>query len=128
MKTRNGFVSNSSSTSFCIVGTSGFAKKVFRAVVEKSQMSISGIEDVFSSGVGEVDGITFVGNPSYENNTLDEAIESMELSYCGFEAKGILEKHSLADAREIVCNKFKQLGVDVPVNKINLLYGEASNE
>ena len=130
MKIRQGFVSNSSSTSFCIVGVGGqnLSNEVFRAVMKKSKTSIEKASEAFGYGVGDIGGVSFCGIGPYGAKTMDEALEQMELNCSGFSAEELLENNSLVEARKIVSDRFKEFGVDVPVSKIDLCFGESHSD
>uniref|UniRef100_A0A6M3KZ83 Uncharacterized protein n=1 Tax=viral metagenome TaxID=1070528 RepID=A0A6M3KZ83_9ZZZZ len=122
MKIRDGFVSNSSSSSFLCLGVSdeNLIKKLLKAENPKEI-----VEDNFSYYEGEGHGcleakhIMFFGNSEYwqaaglgEGSTLS-----------------ILENKSLKEARKVFVKLMKdKLGVDIPEKSVSLQFGEASSE
>jgi hypothetical protein len=126
VKVRNGFVSNSSSSSFCIIG-------VENSMVIDELLTAEGIDPntkdewekpaatglrSLAMGYGCDSGkmLNFYGN---HNNP----------DFAGIEAEPLLQKFAIPDA----CKEFqkqvkKKLGVDIPLNKISLHYGNASSE
>jgi hypothetical protein len=122
MKIRNGFVSNSSSSSFCIIGTtynSEIAKLVkaegknFTHYDEESESWIEGT-DYLGYGCDSGKVVMFYGDDGPE--------------YVGVEAVDLLEQHSLPEARKAFCKLVKEcLNVDIDPRFVDLHYGEAGN-
>ena len=119
MKIRTGFVSNSSSSSFCIIGTD--EAKYIKQLMDAEGLSLAcSYEDdseegeYLSYGVAEGKVVNFHG--------------SVMVSYAGVEAEPVLQKMTIPEAakafKELVKTK---LDVDIPLSEINLHYGEAGN-
>lgn len=108
MKVRNGFVSNSSSSSFCIIG-------VEDDTTIQELLRADGV-DWEGSGYGTIEsnsGIQFYGG--YDRP-----------DWAGLDAQPLLEKHTLPEARaEFVKWAKKHLKVAVNPKQVNLYYGEA---
>jgi len=121
MKTRLGFVSNSSSSSFICIGTEDDAliKKLLKAEGIKKEKG----EDYYETSYGQIEGktVTFCGN-GYEGDFQCAGVVDDEL-------ESILEDHSLRETRTIVKNLIKEgTGVEIPDDKIVFIHDEASDE
>jgi hypothetical protein len=142
MKIRDGFVSNSSSSSFCIIGVQGnWAKKLLASELnEAPPVRPNHGEDCECKKCrafarrenGELpDDLTFAyGKFEPEDGKKKMMLEYYGSSYtieaAGFDAEEILEDSSLKDARAAFQLAVSQkLGVKVPLSEIDLRYGEA---
>jgi hypothetical protein len=115
MKIRQGFVSNSSSSSFLIIGTKD--SDLIQRLAEKDNF------DGSNSGYG------FAGDGDklmYYGNQYDGDWDSG--SVAGLDGQLILEMMTLPQARVHVQKIFQSLGVDVDEDEIDLHYGEMSSE
>lgn len=121
MKYRNGFVSNSSSSSFICLGTENpetIAKLLKAEGIEFDEDEGSYPEQ----GYGRVEGKTvdFIGISS------DGDVDTAGISDDKFEE--IFEKNSITEAKKVVVDIIKkELGVDVPEDELKLSYGETSD-
>lgn len=121
MKARLGFVSNSSSSSFLCLGVEDYniIKKMFSA--EGLKKNADGYYD--EEGYGAVSGknVMFYGNSgddSWYAAGLDEK-----------ETRDILETNSLKEARKKFVKLMRdRLNLDIPENKVKLIFGESSSE
>ena len=112
MKVRLGFVSNSSSSSFCIIGVtnSSILKKLMKA--ENVTVNTEDGDDL--CGVQDYKVLTFVGAEG-------------ECYYAGMEAEPLLKTMNIPQACEHVQKVIKEkLDVDVPLSSIKFQYGEIS--
>jgi len=112
MKIREGFISNSSSSSFIIVGVA---------------------DDPTMEHIAEKDGKFVDGE--YQNINCDYGIDNScplsyygcwdELYYIGMDISEKLEEKTLPELRKELQQKLKEeYQLDVPLEKINLYYGE----
>ncbi len=150
MKIRNGFVSNSSSSSFCLIGVRGdkLAHKLFRKIVEKVRgckhiergseycpecgklMWRTGhIETSNGQYFDERTGLTFIVNSDYATDDRRCEFPKLVTAYnAGFGAEKLLENKSMKDAKVEVLNKLKEFGLDVSEKDITFMYGESHSE
>ena len=119
MKTRDGFVSNSSSTSFCIVGVE--RQSIISELMEKDGFVDDGGYGV--AGHGKNGELIYYGRRFY-----NDGVMVWDTGAVGVEAKELLERMTLPQARHYVRELLKNIGVDVRTSDIDLRYGEASNE
>ena len=123
MKVRKGFVSNSSSTSFCIVGISAWdseARDVDTLVTELAKAD--GCDE--QGGYGYSDGRTliFIGGEYVEEG------EPYEPDYAGLEAEADLKAgKTVPEIADEFIAKAKALGFDIPKERVTLHYGECSD-
>lgn len=107
MRIRQGFVSNSSSTSFCIVGL-----EIGR---DDRLCDLLGIEGYASYGQYEIIDTNLVAFDQYDDNVL-----------IGMDAKKLLENRSIKEGIEKVRKYIEyRYNVDLRSDEIDLLYGEA---
>ncbi len=112
MKIRTGFVSNSSSSSFCLVGTNN--KYVIDELAAKEGLDFE--DGSAQLGYGSCGGnhVIFVG---YD-----------EPEVVGIEIDKLLEDHNLKELRQVFHDLVKdKFSVDVPITSIALHYGEWGN-
>jgi len=113
MKIRLGFVSNSSSSSFCLVGTS--KKWIIDELAAKEGLNFGKDgNDVLSYGNCSGNHVIFVGSDGPE--------------VVGIEILKLLEDYNLKELRQIFRDLVKdKFNVDVPIKSIDLHYGEWGN-
>ena len=117
MKIRTGFVSNSSSSSFCIIGTEN--ANVIYKLLKAEEIDLDSDENNYiDNGVigGKV--VNFYDGVSGE-----------QPYYAGVDAEPLLKETNIPQA----CKKFqemveKSLGVKIPLSSVKFLYGEISSE
>ena len=114
MKIRNGFVSNSSSSSFCIIAVKDNYSINELGNAEGFKIFSRELQDnvVISHGVLEGKVLKFFGSYSH-------------VFYVGIDAEELLRTMSIPEA----CNKFselvkKEFDIDLPENSINFYFGE----
>ena len=114
MKMRSGFVSNSSSTSFCVIGTSS-KEYVNRLADAEGFLFDASNWNLLSWGQAEGKVITFYGSDH-------------EAYVAGIDATKVLAHRSIAEARKWFQLEIGTLlGVNIPLNEIDLYYGEAGS-
>jgi len=117
MKIRQGFVSNSSSSSFLIIGIEN--DYLLKEITEKAGLTK---ENYYGDGEYKDDNdIIFVGAII---NTYTKKIEDFE--YIGIEAKQLLKQGKTFDeVKKDFIKKIKtNYGIDIPEKEIDILYGE----
>jgi len=119
MRCRDGFVSNSSSTSFCVIGIE--RQTVIAELMEKDGFVDDGGYGI--AGHGRNEELLYYGRGF--NNDGEMVWESGAV---GVEARELLERMTLPQARHYVRELLKGVGVGVRTSDIDLRYGEASSE
>ena len=121
MKTRQGFVSNSSSSSFIVVGVSDedFCSKLLAAMkiyMDRDNPVEGWVEYEPGFGVHEGKPFDVIGSYDY-------------VSYVGFDIESDLKKGtSLNLLKKKFVELAKKIGVEVPISKVDLHYGASSSE
>ena len=115
MKTRIGFVSNSSSCSFLIVGIDNQELATEMAKADRcTEMGWGG----YSSG----ETLVYLGG---EGGYDDEPYKPY---YAGIEIEHELENKTIADLRKEFIAKAEDIGFTIPAEQVRLHYGEVSSE
>jgi len=131
MKIRQGFVSNSSSSSFCLVGVDDeeVIKEILKAVLTKNKLSGFDAYEAFDQGLARFGDFVFAGLPTFDDyETVDGFIGASSLFACGVEAESLLETKTLKKARELVKEKISKLGITLPDTvRVSLQFGEVSS-
>jgi len=122
MKVRNGFVSNSSSCSFLIVGICGWSLTKDLSETIKAMAKADGCEEMGWGGYSEGKTLTFLGGEGYDD-------EEYAPDYAGIEAEQDLKNNkTVGELTQEFLAKAKALGFDIPEERVELLYGEVSSE
>jgi len=115
MKYRNGFVSNSSSSSFVIVGVSD--DNIMKQIAEKDGKFQDGEYQEINCDYGVDD-----------TNAIDYYGSYGEPYYMGIDISEKLEKKILPEIRKEFQQKVKEeYGIEIPLDKIKLHYGEVGD-
>jgi hypothetical protein len=116
VKVRNGFVSNSSSTSFLIVG-------IHDQITAEKLAKKDGCKEMGWGGYSEGKTMVFIGN---EGGYDDEPYKP---DYAGIEAETLLKQNrTVAEIKQIFVDKAALLGITIQPSQVDLHYGECSSE
>ncbi len=129
MKVRSGFVSNSSSTSFIIVGVScGYREDNTRA----KALVMADKPDLENGWGGGSEGKTlqFLGGEyDWDEEDSDKMLESYEPYFIGVDAEqGLKANMTVGDLKKEFIKRAKALGVTYTEDEVDLYYGEVSSE
>lgn len=125
MKIRSGFVSNSSSSSFCLVGFEKYNNNENFETLWKAE-GFPTDDDAYEkldgksidNGIYQGEFLIFAGGPCLEASRA-----------VGLDAKELLERMSIKQARKYIQTLLKdKFDVTVKINSIDLVIGESSNE
>ena len=150
MKTRQGFVSNSSSSSFCIIGVErSWANRLAVAEGKNYEGEEPKIKVVpgCECNVNRANYCPECGSPKCKTVEVEPAKEpdylgygcddgkvvrffgGGELQYAGIDAEPLLSDMNIKEARvyfhDLIKKEFK---LDIPIDKIDFYYGEVSSE
>jgi hypothetical protein len=115
MKSRTGFVSNSSSSSFLIVGINRWAnKELFKQIMEADGRD----DDSFELCYGTETSKSGLGYYGYDN----------EPSYLGMDIASLLETKTLPELRLHFCGFIQhKFGIDIDPKQVELHYGQVGS-
>jgi hypothetical protein len=121
MKIRNGFVSNSSSTSFLVVGVANYQDPRLAKLAELDEWKEGW------GGYNEGNTFVFLGNEyDYDENDTPKDYQPHTV---GIEAeKALKEGRTVAELRKEFVGKAKELGVTFRESEVDLHFGEVSSE
>lgn len=121
MKIRNGFVSNSSSSSFLIVGVSAYGIDNLSETI-KEMAKADGCEEMGWGGYSEGKTLVFLGGEGYDD-------EEYAPDYAGIEVEQDLKNNkTIGELKQEFLDKVKALGFEIPEEYVDLHYGEVSSE
>jgi len=122
MKIRIGFVSNSSSSSFLIIGTE--KSHIIETLLKKEKAT----DDSLHYNIKESDsGIIYIGGCFEEDAEEESDIELPD--YAGLEAKDLLENKNVSELRDYFVEFVKKnYGIEIREEDVDLFYGESSND
>ncbi len=124
MKVRSGFVSNSSSTSFLIVGMASNRDKM----IKLARADKPNLEDGFG-GYYEGETLVFLGGEAEWGDDYEEMLKTYEPYFVGIEAEAPLKSGAtVTELREAFITRAKALGVTVREDEVDLHFGEVSSE
>ena len=146
MKIRQGFVSNSSSSSFCIIGVSDdeyvkrlidAERKNFIASKERTKVRscdhIVGNQDSYCRVCGKPV-YTYEEKVSYQPDELSMGVGTgkvvnfygnYEPYYAGIKAEQLLDKMNLPNAKKFFVNLIKEkFGFNIPLDQVRFIFGE----
>ena len=119
MKTRPGFVANSSSSSFIIIGTTD--EKMIKRIMKKEGIALNeeGYYDESGYGRLETENVSCVcdGHNIYNVGVMDD------------EVVALLEKHTIPEAKKIVAEQLsKKLKIKIKPEDLKFEYGESGDD
>ena len=123
MIVRNGFVSNSSSCSFLIVGICSWSKTKDLTETIKEMAKADDCKEMGWGGYSEGRTLVFLGGEGGYDD------EEYAPAYVGIEVEQDLKNNkTVGELTQEFLEKAKALGFDIPEERVELLYGEVSSE
>lgn len=134
MKIRNGFVSNSSSSSFLIVGITD--ENTIKKLILKDNFcneghGISSGNNFIYTGWLDEDEFWDGDEGQWKTDEEGELINGkygIDIYQAGLDVSNRLEKEHFRTLKKEFIEKCKKLGVEIDPDKVKLLYGESSSE
>jgi len=125
MKTRNGFISNSSSSSFLAiyVADKNLLYQIAKLLKIPMQATWEDLEKSENWEDEEGDGIY-----KHKDSLIEIVFGYDTLSWAGMQIEDALnEDFKLSECKTILQERFKSIGIDIPLDKIRLAFGELNS-